>query len=447
MALRANDPRQDCRRVRLSDALVNELRSIATAGLGGLTGDGVETGGLLMGRIVGDELYLDSCEEAPLQHRDGPSYTLNASDRIRLDEILASRRRVEGFFRTLVAHDPTPQDADEPFVRRYFPYGDCIYLMMRAVSADECVALVNWFRDGRLFPLVEQSLFQLQSGKTPVIRVRATLPPSARNLHPEPAAGRRRRWAPILACLLLGLAGGVGWELWSFGHDKPGDAAKSPVVAAEVADAQTPRPSSWTDLQLDARPDGKQLAITWSAAAVKDLHSSGGRLEISDGGARQEIKLSGPQVRAGAYRYTISHSDVAVRLIATDEDGRGIAGDSVRLESSGVAVPPPQSSDTKAGSGGKAAVPPETLHEVQPTIPEGIRSRLSAEVVIPVDVQVSERGRVLSAQVHEANGDGIHRYLADQAEKAARGWQFSPARTRDGAPVAASKTIEFIFTP
>jgi TonB family protein len=67
-------------------------------------------------------------------------------------------------------------------------------------------------------------------------------------------------------------------------------------------------------------------------------------------------------------------------------------------------------------------------------------------VVIPVEVKVSERGRVLSAQAGDQSTDGLRRYLADQAQKAAREWQFTPARTRTGAPVPASKTIEFKFT-
>jgi hypothetical protein len=54
---------------------------------------------------------------------------------------------------------------------------------------------------------------------------------------------------------------------------------------------------------------------------------------------------------------------------------------------------------------------------------------------------------VLSARVQDQGTDGIHRYLAEQAGKAARAWQFTPARTRSGTPIAAAKTIQFVFTP
>jgi outer membrane biosynthesis protein TonB len=89
------------------------------------------------------------------------------------------------------------------------------------------------------------------------------------------------------------------------------------------------------------------------------------------------------------------------------------------------------------------------VHEVQPDIPAGIRSRLATEVKIPVAVRVNERGRVLSAQVEDTSGsaDGLHRYLVGQAEKAAREWQFTPARTRTGIPIPSDKTIQFVITP
>jgi TonB family protein len=87
------------------------------------------------------------------------------------------------------------------------------------------------------------------------------------------------------------------------------------------------------------------------------------------------------------------------------------------------------------------------VHEVYPKIPAGIRSRIEGQIVIPVQVQVSNSGRVVSARVQDQGTDGIHRYLAEQAGKAARAWQFTPARTRSGTPIAAAKTIQFVFTP
>jgi TonB family protein len=85
------------------------------------------------------------------------------------------------------------------------------------------------------------------------------------------------------------------------------------------------------------------------------------------------------------------------------------------------------------------------VREIQPSIPDGIRSRIEGRVAIPVDVRVDEHGRVVSARSAGAGGNGVQRYLAAQAEKAAREWRFNPAKSA-GVPVAASKRIEFVFT-
>jgi TonB family protein len=84
--------------------------------------------------------------------------------------------------------------------------------------------------------------------------------------------------------------------------------------------------------------------------------------------------------------------------------------------------------------------------EVQPVISPGIRARISSPTVVQVVVKVDESGRVAQASTRIA-GNGIQRYLADQAVKAARQWSFRPARSKDGSPVAATKTISFEFTP
>ena len=64
-----------------------------------------------------------------------------------------------------------------------------------------------------------------------------------------------------------------------------------------------------------------------------------------------------------------------------------------------------------------------------------------------INVQVNEKGRVTRATAVAAADDGLHRYLAEQAQKSAWQWRFNPARAKGGARVAANKTIHFVFTP
>jgi hypothetical protein len=424
----AGNDRTVCRHARFGDSLIADLRSIAIAGLGGAAGEATETGGILLGGIIGDELRLEAYEEMPSARRAGPTYTLGPTDRIRLEEMLAARRDVIGFFRSC-AGDAARTEADEQFVERYFPRGECVYLTMRAVGPEECVATVRWFRDGSLLPLVQEGPFALELGRAPVLRTQPMLPPPTRAARGESAPRRPRRWIPVLASLLIGLVGGVGYQLWSLERHRP---EARPAAKVE-----------WTDLHLDARPSNGQLDIVWSAEAVRALEADGGKLWIHDGQPPREISLTASEVAAGSYRCATTRPDVTVGLIVTARR-QTVASDSVRLATSATAVAPPAPREPDAGG---AVVPPAAVHQVQPTIPDGIRSRLTAEVVIPVEVRVNERGKVLRARVTEEGGDGVHRYLAEQAERAAREWQFNPAQTRSGTPVAATKTIEFVFTP
>jgi len=68
--------------------------------------------------------------------------------------------------------------------------------------------------------------------------------------------------------------------------------------------------------------------------------------------------------------------------------------------------------------------------------------------VIPVRVQVSAQGRVTQA-VPETSYDagGLNRYLSEQAQKAARLWRFTPARTAKGIRTSSYTTLQFVFTP
>src|SRR5262249_3928289 len=150
-------------------------------------------------------------------------------------------------------------EADEQFVERYFPRGECVYLTMQALGPDECVATVRWFRDGSLLPLVQEGLFALELGRAPALRTRPMLPPPTRAARGESAPRRPRRWMPILASLLIGLVGGVGYQLWSLERHRP---ESRPAAKVE-----------WTDLHLDARPSNGQLDIVWSAEAAHALEA------------------------------------------------------------------------------------------------------------------------------------------------------------------------------
>jgi hypothetical protein len=90
--------------------------------------------------------------------------------------------------------------------------------------------------------------------------------------------------------------------------------------------------------------------------------------------------------------------------------------------------------------------PPAIRHAVQPEIPSGIRARITDRIVIPVRVRVSSAGKVVGAVLKGGEKmDGLHRYLRSTAAKAALGWTFEPAKTKEGIPIMAEREISFVF--
>jgi TonB family protein len=92
------------------------------------------------------------------------------------------------------------------------------------------------------------------------------------------------------------------------------------------------------------------------------------------------------------------------------------------------------------------ATPAVARHEVQAYVPAGIRARVRSRIVVPVQVHINAEGRVTEAACRKA-GNGLERYLAEQAVKAARQWSFEPAHSREGTAMASVKGIEFVFAP
>jgi hypothetical protein len=224
------------------------------------------------------------------------------------------------------------------------------------------------------------------------------------------------------------------------------------------------RDGHWKELRMDARPSGDLVEVRWDAGSQGQA-ATRGRLEVTDGASHREFDLDGDQLRSGTLTYQPVSGDVEFRLSVYGKSAE-IAGGMVRLKAiarpaanpggaiaANEASPPEQvAGDTKGGAdrtaGPGVAVAPAEIHRVTPGIPEGIRSRMAGAVIIPVQVEVNRRGKVVRA-VAEKNpgGDSVYRYLADQARRSAYGWRFRPAKTATGKDVAASTTLRFVFTP
>jgi TonB family protein len=247
-------------------------------------------------------------------------------------------------------------------------------------------------------------------------------PVELRGWSAQPAPTRSAVLVPGMVCLAA-LLGALGvYELNPGGRNKP--PASTPPAFAE--------------LKLDARESGGKVLVSWDAAAARSLSASHGALTIADGDAQQEIELNQPQIASGQYTYAAAHPGVGIRLTLSSE-GRTVASEAVRLTPVAREAPPAAAASPAAPSPASGA--PLVVHEVHPFIPEGIRSRIREQVVVPVEVRVGEHGRVLSARADAAAGDSVHRYLVSQAVKAARQWRFKPP------PAPTVTTIQFTFAP
>src|SRR5579863_5924192 len=144
MALSGWESPEDGRRVLLGDRIVLELRTLAINGFVSLPRRGVEVGGILFGKAGSGEVRIEGFEEVSCEHRYGPSYALSDADRSALSEVLTARRGgtlpVVGFFRSFTSRDPVIEQADETFVREHFPSGDFVYLMLKPLSVENCLA-------------------------------------------------------------------------------------------------------------------------------------------------------------------------------------------------------------------------------------------------------------------------------------------------------------------
>lgn len=441
----------------MSSSLVLELRQAAIHAFLAIPRRGVEIGGLLFGKVRLEApvegqrervvLELAAFEDVPCEHRFGPSYTLDEPDRQRLAEVVARHERdgsppIVGFYRSYTGREARMDDEEQKLIRSFLPHRHFFCLLLQPTSIGKCDASFRFWSNGEMLPEPVDAPIPFDAGlmtqdapEAPEPALPGMARPSKRRLPEslddydvEPAAPRpagRFQMLPALCCILAAIALMTSYALW-----------------------KVTRLPQWAQVRLDARPSGGKLLLSWDAAAPAVALATSGTLTATGGGAPVETQLGPEQVHRGALALLPSGENVRFRLRLYNQE-KAIADDSLRVillpslaPMTGVPAPPAAPAAPAA-----AASSPRVLHEVQPEISPGIRTRIQARVVVPVVVAVDESGRVTRASARVATKDGLDRYLADQAVKAARQWSFSPARSSDGSPLAGTTTISFEFTP
>ena len=417
-------------------SIVHDLTQAAIQGFLAIPKRGVEIGGLLFGKVRREgEVHVFEVlayDEIPCEHRFGPSYVLDASDRERLAEILTRREHegalpVLGLYRSYTGREAKLDEADQELLRAFFPRQNIPCLLLRPLTVQKCESGVQFWDGGAMVPAPEP-LVDPEPLREPETPVAETLPQSEPLQDEPPRPPRAVSWPGILTlacCLLAGMACASTYELWKVNR-KP--------RAATV--------------RFEAQPTANDLLLSWDPANPAVSTSTRGTLVITDGAYPFEISLSPAQIRRGKLTYSPTSESPSFHVRFYNQE-REVADGALQV----VRLPESRLQETRPVAHAPARLPaaagraPIATHEVKPDISPGIRARIAEPTKVPVMVNVDQSGHVTHAWSKITGHDGLQRYLIDEATKAAREWTFSPAQSNTGEPVPATTTISFEFTP
>jgi hypothetical protein len=88
--------------------------------------------------------------------------------------------------------------------------------------------------------------------------------------------------------------------------------------------------------------------------------------------------------------------------------------------------------------------PPIPLVKTEPNIPAEVRHLILKRMVIEVNIEIDQKGRVIRAEAVPQKG--VYTYLVRAAIEAAWFWRFKAARSND-EPVPSKCNLQFIFNP
>ncbi|MEX2262118.1 MAG: hypothetical protein WD696_09205 [Bryobacteraceae bacterium] len=458
----------------MGSSVVQGLKQQVFQGFHALPKRGAEVGGVLLGRIVPEEplaVWIDDFEPVPCEYRFGPSFTLSTRDRARLEEILARRRSdpeltVVGYYRSCTGRELALDTADEELIRAYFPDPQHVFLSVKPLSSLECLAYFFFWRDGELptkpaqapFPFdaterrakVSAAVPELAGRRTAAApeppeaapaqnRPDAAPPPAphqdeAQILEPvEPPAFRQamrerrlrrdevetareqRLWPSMALLLTVAIGCAFVYQWWESGRQA--HLSRLDVVAGPPPT----QPASVPPEQAapEKPPEAAEPAPTQPAPVPLEQAASANPPEAAGPPPTQPVPAPPEQLAPEKPPEAVEPAPQV--LAETPEE------------------PPPPRNDTV-----RPAIPAVIIHKVQPGIPEGIQARIRSPIVVAVEVRISASGKVTGA-VAEGQGNGLYTYLAGRAAIAARWWEFQPAKSKQGKPVASTKIVYFVF--
>jgi hypothetical protein len=350
--------------VHLSLDIIERLLGEVLSGFGAIPRRGAEIGGLLVGRIEGQEVRIDHFEAVPCEYRRGPSYLLSENDGRAFAEayerwkpVAEKQSYAVGYFRSNTRDQFVTAEEDRELMRKYFPNAPQVMLLIRPYASRTSIAGFVAYENGALgsgpaneFPfrrnelegghprasrrltdvkrVADITLDRPARPRGPEIVAKPEVPPipTERKIYLEPqpvsvvreprnetiseAPPKKRRWAWLIACavvLLIGSAAGFTSALMM-------------MARSEAPSAGDPYSLALTVSKVD-----DSLHLRWGQRVQAVQSAQRGALEISDGSYSKTVELDESQLHNGSVIYHNLTKQVRFRLIIYDRGGNALA--------------------------------------------------------------------------------------------------------------------------
>jgi hypothetical protein len=357
--------------IHLSLNAVDHLNDSVTEAFKSVPRRGLETGGLLLGRIDssnGLKVIVEDFEAVDSEHRRGPSYTLSAKDKGLLEETISRRKdSVVGFYRSHTRPGLFLDEEDFGLLKEHFADPSCVFLLVKpSASPTDGVAGFFFWEDGDIhrqssylqFPFHRK---QLEAGGFKISRSEVSAPPEVLPAEPFLAYSRPKyraeqtplpeskvpmqpRWLWVAAAILL-LVAGLGYR----------------KVSARFAAKSEPARAT---LSLNVARDGQALRLRWDRNTPVIRKADRALLSIADGGQHKVLDLDARQLRTGSIAYWPASEDVDFNLEVFSASQR--ASESIRIVAQTPAsarTQPPAPPSVLARKRAERAAPVEEVKE------------------------------------------------------------------------------------
>lgn len=249
--------------------------------------DGVETGGILLGRKGTAEIRVDDFEPVPCEHRFGASYILSEEDLRQFQESLEWFRsqgqdvEVVGVYRSHMRADSSIDEWDREWIERLLPDSPWLFLMVKPGATEGLAAEMRYSGRGEIktataapfpyeapFGVPMMPLKAPQPPAAPGPRLRPIAPPR-RPAPPKPVPSQQSRpwfWPAVVAAVTVG-AGLLGYGSVDAPPAPPPKSVPAPAATAPSPEPTLPPPPP-TIVRKDAPDEAaiRKALDRWSAA-------------------------------------------------------------------------------------------------------------------------------------------------------------------------------------